>query len=198
MDEFDPAELLSRVRAGDVDAWAQLTGRYSDLLWAVARSLNMIEADAADAVQTSWLRLLENLDTVREPDRIGAWLATIVRRECLSIHRRSARLQIGTPDDAAAWDGIVAVADPLDDALLRDERDAALWRALSRLRPGCRRLVRVLMADPPPTYAEIAAALDIPVGSIGPTRQRCLQCLRGLLDADDLFDGSPSTDARMR
>src|SRR4051794_39232406 len=180
MDEFDPAELLSRVRAGDVDAWAQLTGRYSDLLWAVARSLNMIEADAADAVQTSWLRLLENLDTVREPDRIGAWLATIVRRECLSIHRRSARLQIGTPDDAAAWDGIVAVADPLDDALLRDERDAALWRALSRLRPGCRRLVRVLMADPPPTYAEIAAALDIPVGSIGPTRERGFECPPGL------------------
>lgn len=77
------------------------------------------------------------------------------------------------------------MTDPLDGALLRDERDAALWRAYAHLRPACRRLLRVLMADPPPSYAEVSAALDIAVGSIGPTRQRCLHCLRDLLLAED-------------
>jgi RNA polymerase sigma factor (sigma-70 family) len=198
MDEFDPAELLRRIQGGDAAAWDELTGRYTGLLWSVARSLGLHEADAADAVQTSWLRLLEHLDAIRRPDRLGAWLATTVRHESLTIHRRAARLQLGAPDEPAGWDAIVAVADPLEDGLLRDERDAALWHALGRLRPACRRLMRLLMADPPPSYAEIAAALDIPMGSIGPTRQRCFQCLRDLLDGDDLFDGAPHrpTDAR--
>ena len=153
----------------------------------------MNEADAADAVQTTWLRLVENIDDIREPDRLGAWLATIVRRECYTIHRRAVRLRLGGPVEPDGFDGIVGAADPLEEGLLRDERDAALWQALGRLRPACQRLLRVLMADPPPSYAEIAAALDIPVGSIGPTRQRCFQCLRDLLDEDDLFDESQPT-----
>ena len=147
----------------------------------------MSEADAADAVQTTWLRLVENLDDIRQADRLGQWLATIVRRECYTIHRRASRLRPGEPDRPDGWDGIADAADPLEGGLLRDERDAALWRAFGRLRPACQRLLRVLMADPAPSYAEVAAALDIRVGSIGPTRQRCLKCLRDLLD-DDLFD----------
>ncbi|WP_433040455.1 RNA polymerase sigma factor [Dactylosporangium sp. CS-033363] len=195
MDDFDPEETLGRIRAGDAAAWEELTGRYSNLLWSIARSLGMNEADAADVVQTSWLRLLEHLDGIRNPRRLGAWLATIVRHESLTIHRRAARLQVGAPDEPEGWDGVVAVADPLEDGLLRDERDAALWHALGLLRPTCQRLMRVLMADPPPSYAEIAAALDIPMGSIGPTRQRCFACLRELLDGD-LFDESRPADTR--
>jgi RNA polymerase sigma factor (sigma-70 family) len=193
MDDFDPAELLRRIRDGDATAWAALTERYSNLLWSVARSVKMNDADAADAVQTTWLRLLENVDDIRQPDRLGPWLATIVRRECYAIHRRAARLRLGEPAEPDGFDGIVGAADPLEEGLLRDERDAALWRALGRLRPACQRLLRVLMADPPPSYAEIAAALDVPIGSIGPTRQRCFQCLRDLLDEDELFDESQPT-----
>ena len=179
------ADLLSRVRDGDGDAWNALTDRYTNLLWSVARGLRMSDSDAADAVQTAWLRLLENLDTIRDPDRLGSWLATIVRRECYDIRRRAARVRPGEPDDGPA-----ETDDPLDFALLRDERDAALWRAVGGLRPPCRNLLRVLMADPPPSYHEVAAALDIPVGGIGPTRQRCLKCLRDLLLAEDaqIFD----------
>jgi RNA polymerase sigma factor (sigma-70 family) len=147
----------------------------------------MGDSDAADAVQTAWLRLVENLDSIREPDRLGSWLATIVRRECYDIRRRAARVRT---DDTEGWDK-PAFDDPLDGTLLRDERDAALWRGFGGLRPPCQRLLRVLMADPPPSYAEVAAGLDIPVGSIGPTRQRCLKCLRDLLLARDaqMFDG---------
>jgi RNA polymerase sigma factor (sigma-70 family) len=193
MDDLDSTELLRRVHDGDAVAWATLTDRYSNLLWSVARSLRMSEADAADAVQTAWLRLMENIDSIRRPDRLGPWLATIVRRECYTIHRRTSRFQPGGPDQPADWEEIGTDTDPLEEGLLRDERDAALWRALGGLRPNCQRLLRVMMADPPPSYAEIAAALDIPVGSIGPTRQRCFKCLRDLLDVD-LFDAATPTE----
>lgn len=186
-----PGDLLSRIRKGEMEAWVTLTDRYSNLLWSIARSLRMSDSDAADAVQTTWLRLVENLDSIRDPDRVGSWLATTVRRECYDISRRAARMRPGEPDSPDGWAGMEAPEDPLDGALLRDERDATLWRVFSRLRPLCRRLLRVLIADPAPSYLEIAAALDISVGSIGPTRQRCLKGLRSLLLAEDaqLLDG---------
>ncbi|MFI5842454.1 RNA polymerase sigma factor [Catenuloplanes sp. NPDC051500] len=191
--EDDIGALLARSRNGDADAWAALTARYTNLLWSIARGMRMSEPDAADAVQTTWLRLVERLDTIREPERLGSWLATILRRECIDMLRRSGRLKTTGPDD---WEDIGAVTDPLDDTVLRDERDAALWRAFGRLRPPCRRLLRALMADPPPSYTDVAAALDVPIGSIGPTRQRCLKCLRGLLDAGLFDDRGASTDLR--
>lgn len=172
------AELVVRVRSGDAAAWETLTDRFTNLLWSIARGLGLGEADAADAVQTTWLRLVENVHAIREPDRLGGWLATSVRRECYDILRRTARAKPAVPDGPDGWEGIADPADPLDFALLRDERDATLWNAVGTLRPACRRLLRVLMADPPPSYAEVSAALDIPVGSIGPTRSRCLGCLR--------------------
>jgi len=172
------SELVARVRKGDAAAWEALTDRYTNLLWSIARSLGLHEADAADAVQTTWLRLVENLDTIRDPDRLGSWLATSVRRECYDFYRRASRMRPGEPAGPDGLNGVADPADPLDSAMLRDERDAALWRAVGTLKPSCQRLLRVLMADPPPSYAEVAAALDMRVGSVGPTRQRCLTCLR--------------------
>jgi RNA polymerase sigma factor (sigma-70 family) len=138
--------------------------------------LRLGEADAADAVQTTWLRLVEHLDTLREPEHVGSWLATTVRRECLGILKRRARVVV-----TETWDGIPDQRDPLDSHLLRDERDTALWQAFRALDDRCRTLLRVLMADPPPSYAEVSAALVMPVGSIGPVRQRCLGKLRTIL-----------------
>ena len=196
MDELRIGELLARVRAGDASAWTTLTGRFTNLLWSIARGLRMNEPDAADAVQTTWLRLVENLDQIRDPERLGSWLATTVRRECYDISRRSARVQPGAPGPEG-WEQIEADDDPLDDALLRDERDAMLWRAFRGMRPQCQGLLRVLIAEPSPSYAEVSAALDIPIGSIGPTRQRCLKCLRDLLRAEEAdADGHTGGTAR--
>lgn len=184
----DIEELVARVRAGDRTAWAQLTDRYTGLLWAVTRSMRLTEEDAADAVQTTWLRVVERLDTLREPSRLGGWLATTVRREALAVLRRRARQ---VPTDG--WDDRSDGADPLDDALLRRERDTTLWRAFRSLDPPCQSLLRVLMADPPPSYQEAAAALGTPIGSIGPRRKRCLQKLRTVLTAEAHPSGAAGT-----
>jgi RNA polymerase sigma factor (sigma-70 family) len=176
--DVDTRDLVARARAGDQRAWEALTDRYTNLLWSVARGMRLSRADAADVVQTTWLRLVERLDTVREPEHLGAWLVTTARRECLATQRRGARVRMGLPD---AWPDPPAAADPLDAALLREERDAALWRAFGSLTARCQSLLRVLMADPPPSYDEVSAALDMPVGSIGPTRQRCLKSLREIM-----------------
>lgn len=183
---FGPDALLKRAGSGDQAAWNELVARHNNLLWAVARSHRLDPADAADAVQTTWLRLLEHIDRINDPSRLGGWLVTTVRRECLRILRRGNRERLN-PGDDVALDVVDELADPVDARMLLDERDAALWTAFSRMPERCQRLLRVLMASPPPSYEEVSGALDMPIGSIGPTRARCLSRLRDLLDGSGLF-----------
>ncbi len=143
-------------------------------MWSVARSHRLGDADAADVFQTTWLRLLENIDGLRNPDALSGWLATTARNESLRVLRRQAR-QIPTEDDKMPEEVVQA---DLGERLLTDERDAALWRAFATLSGRCQALLRMLASDPPPSYEDISSALGMPVGSIGPTRGRCLQHLR--------------------
>ncbi|HEY9474200.1 MAG TPA: sigma-70 family RNA polymerase sigma factor [Mycobacteriales bacterium] len=177
---FGTAALLKRAGSGDQDAWDELVSRHSGLLWAVARAYRLGQADAADAVQTTWLRLLEHLDRIHEPDRLGGWLVTTLRRECLSILRRARRERLNAGDDAAL--DVPDGSDPLDSHLLLLERDAALWQAFGCMPERCQRLLRALVASPPLSYDEVSTALGMPIGSIGPTRARCLHRLRILLE----------------
>lgn len=169
--------LVAAAAEGDTAAWEALVGRYGGLVWGVARALGLDAADAADVSQTAWLRLAEHLGRLREPERVGAWLAVTARREALRTRQRSERIVLDGwcgegPDDGG----------DLDTGLLRDERDALLWRTFSALSEPCKALLRVLMSDPPPSYVEVGEALDMPVGSIGPRRQRCLRALRKQID----------------
>ncbi len=170
--------LVDDVRAavgGDATAWCRLVERFSGLVWSVARSHGLGPADAADVSQTTWLRLAEHLHRVREPDRLGAWLATTARNESLGTRRRSARLVPGGFDFDLVEDEKTS---EVEANLLTEERDASLWRAFRSLPQQCQSLLRVLMADPAPTYAEVSQALGMPQGSIGPRRARCLERLR--------------------
>ncbi len=170
--------LLAAAAAGDADAWNELVDRFTGLLWATARAHRLAPNDAADVVQTTWLRLVENLGRIDDPERLPGWLATTARRECLAVLRRSQREPpVG---EERVFDAVPDQRPRLDAALLVSERDAALWRVFDQLTDRCRRLLRVLMADPAPAYADVAAALDMPIGSIGPTRARCLSSLREL------------------
>lgn len=180
------SSLVQEAAEGRSEAWGALVERYAGLVWSVARSFGLSSADAADVTQTTWLRLVERLDTIRDPDRVGAWLATTARNESLQTLRRAGR-QIPTDDEIRLEPREPASA-PVDAGLLTSERDAVLWRAVDELTDRCRRLLRVLMTDPAPSYEEAAAALDMPVGSIGPTRARCLERLRHLVEAAGLDD----------
>jgi RNA polymerase sigma factor (sigma-70 family) len=187
----DAATLVAAAAAGDPAAWETLVERYSGLMWAVARSFRLDSADAGDAVQTAWLRLLEHLDRIEDPERLPAWLATTTRRECLRLLRRGQR---EAPADDDTLGEVPDTAAPLDAGLLLAERDAALWRAFEQISDRCQGLLRVLMASPPPSYSAVSAALDMPIGSIGPTRQRCLDQLRRVVAADSALadPGAPA------
>ena len=177
-DVADVAEQLARAAAGSQDAWDAIVRRFERLVWAVARSYRLDPSDAADVVQTTWLRLVENLTRIQEPERLGAWLATTARREALRLARRAGREQLEADDSLAALPDATA---GVEESLLSSERDAIVLRAVRRLDERCQRLLRVLSASPPPRYDTVAEALGMPIGSSGPTRGRCLQRLRTAL-----------------
>lgn len=172
------ATLVEAASAGDRSAWNSLVEEFGSMIWAIARAHRLRDADAADVSQATWLALLQHITRLNNPAGIGAWLATTARRECLSVlHQGERRVLFG--DNCPEHES----QEPRPgDALLISERADALWRGFSRLRESDQALLRLLTADPRPPYREIAAALDMPIGSIGPTRQRALARLRELLD----------------
>lgn len=171
--------LVGSATAGDEAAWGSLVDRYANLVWAVARGHGLDQADAADVSQTVWLRLAEQLSGIREPERLGAWLATTARRECLRTLRRQERhLPV---DECLEWNCGPRVDDPGEE-LFSEERDSALWTAFEALSGNCKALLRALLADPAPSYAELSDTFEMPVGSIGPTRARCLDRLRDRIE----------------
>lgn len=178
------AALVIRVRdENDAEAWARLTERYTRLLWAIALSHGLTGGDAEDVVQTTWLRLVERIDGIREPARAGAWLATVARRESLrTVRRRRREVALERLPDPRPGDLTAGARPAPDPACLTAERERLrqVVAAFSALPERCRRLLRLLAAGPS-GYAEVAAALGIPVGSVGPTRGRCLATLDRLI-----------------
>jgi RNA polymerase sigma factor (sigma-70 family) len=172
-------EIISRAGDGDQAAWNAIVERFSGLVWSTIRAHRLGAAESADVAQSTWLRLVENLDRIQDPDRIGAWLATTARRECLRVIRSSKRELVS--DDE--WLFETDSGEQLDVSLLTRERDTALWRAFAAIEERCQALLRLVCAPEPPSYEEVSAALEIPVGAIGPTRARCLEKLRHQLDA---------------
>jgi RNA polymerase sigma factor (sigma-70 family) len=170
--------LLQLAAAGDRGAWSTLVERYEGLLWGIARSHRLDQSSASDVVQTTWLRLVEHAGDLRNPDALAGWLATTARNECLRVLRHQSR-QIPTEDDRMPEDTVP----PVDDArLVERERDQALWIAYAKLSARCQALLRMLGTDPAPSYEEVGAALGMAIGSIGPTRGRCLEALRRALE----------------
>lgn len=178
MDRGEVERLVRAAGGGDQAAFDHLVERFSGLVWAVVRGHRLSDADAQDVFQTTWLRLVEHLDRLRDPRAIGGWLATTARHESLRMLRHGQRVE---PSQAHDLDTIDLDLPEHGDALVGQERDRALWAALGDLDDRCERLVRMLAVDPPPTYQDVAVAMDMPIGSIGPTRGRCLTALRAIL-----------------
>jgi RNA polymerase sigma factor (sigma-70 family) len=172
-----PATLVRDALEGDQRAWEDLMAGYGGLLRAIARDFRLTREQAADAAQTTWMRLVENIGNVREPERLAGWLSSTMRRECIRMvnRRRGEHLT----DD---WSGPRFGHSPSPDvAVLRAERDRLLWSAVDQLPERQRLVLLALAAEPLPSYQQVAATLSMAVGSIGPTRQRALRRVRQLL-----------------
>lgn len=170
-------ELVAAAGRGDGTAWDLLVERYAGLVVAIARSFRLSEADVADVSQTVWLRLVESLGTLREPQALPGWLGTSARRECLAVLRRLRRErptdQLDEPET-----GLDAETAPPDTRLLREEQALALRLAFAELPEHCRDLLSLLLTDPPTSYSEISDLLGVSKGCVGPNRSRCLDRLR--------------------
>jgi RNA polymerase sigma factor (sigma-70 family) len=170
-------ELLSRVIAGDERAWDEVVDRYAGLVWSVARSYRLSSAATDDVVQTVWLRLAEHCSRIRQPERLASWLATTTRNEALRVIRGNNRL---TPQ--AALDELPELTAPsVEERVSDDVTLRAVLQAFAELSPADQQLMRLLCAVPPLDYQTIAEMLGRPIGSIGPTRARCLERLKKLL-----------------
>ncbi|HTX27052.1 MAG TPA: sigma-70 family RNA polymerase sigma factor [Streptosporangiaceae bacterium] len=168
--------LVDRAAGSDPSAWNEIVDRYAPLVWSICTRYQLSRQDAEDVGQTVWLLLVEQLGKLREPAALPGWLATTTARECLraaTAARKSERLGTRLDDSMQFVDDAM-----IEEEVLTAERNAGLRAAFATLPPRCRHLLALLLADPPPSYAEISATLDIPVGSIGPQRGRCLGRLR--------------------
>jgi RNA polymerase sigma factor (sigma-70 family) len=181
LDGSGVATLVRRASDGDHQAWERLVDQFARLIWSITADFKLGESDAADVAQTTWLRLLEHIDRIEHPDRVGSWLAATARNECLRNLAARKRVVLGQEDSELT--PIAAYEPEIDEGILAGERAQVVRDALARLPRRWQRLLEMLMADPPVPYHEISDQLGLPIGSIGPTRGRCLARLRVLLQA---------------
>ncbi|WP_449062293.1 RNA polymerase sigma factor [Planomonospora algeriensis] len=170
---------IEAVLAGDQDAWDVVVKRFGPLVWSVVRAHGLSAADASDIVQGTWLRFLESLSGIRDPERIASWLCTTARREAALLLRRSRGEQL-TAEPVEPADPTGHSADPVLAVLAADE-GRRLWRAVESMDEPCRSLFRLMATAPDAGVRQLAGRLGMPTGSYGPTRRRCLDRLRSLL-----------------
>lgn len=177
------AELLRRLGHGDSAAWKEIVHRYGAAVFATVRSFRLQDADALDAVQTTWLHLIEHADQIRHPERLGGWLVITARRACLRILRQP------KPSPYQFDMAAETVADPFpgpEQRVIDADSTRRLWNVVAELSPRRQALLRVLFRQDFRRYADAACIAGIPVGGIGPTRARALAQLRGRLDQHGL------------
>ncbi len=184
------ADLFSRWRAGEARAMDELVRLMTPVLWHVVRAYGLDHALAQDVVQTTWLTLMRRHETILEPRAVSGWLTTCARREAWRVGRLQRRAD---PVEQEQLEPRLPVAESAEDSAVDRDDAARLWRAVGTLNERCQRLLRIVAFDDRPDYARIAQDLSMPVGSIGPTRQRCLGKLRVALHGaqDETSGGMP-------
>jgi RNA polymerase sigma factor (sigma-70 family) len=177
-DDPSVVALVARAAGSDEDAWQELVDRYAQLVWSICVRYQLSSADIEDVGQTVWLGLAEQLGKLPESDALPRWLATTTQRECVRVLKARHKYEVfGTDSDG----GLPLEDDPamIEEEIIRAERNALLRAAFAGLPEDGRRLLTLLISDPPLSYAEIGDILGMPPESIGPARQRCLDRLRG-------------------
>jgi len=186
-DDSPVPDLVERAAAGDAGAWDELVERYAPLVLSVVRRHRLQAADGEDVVQTLWLRLVEHLPDLRDPRALPGWIVSTASHECLRVLRLNRRVrpfdpldQVDAPGpaDPRREDGSAPVEAEVILEMAAASRHEALLSAFADLPESQRRLLLLLVTDPPLTYAEISARLGVPIGSIGPSRARALERIR--------------------
>lgn len=180
--QLSDTDLISACKDGEEAAWDALVGRYERLVYTIPFRYGLTPTEVSDVFQSVWLALLRNLGTLRQPERIAAWLVTTTRRECWE-HRRGGNYTKAISTDLDSQLVKARSKEPTPDELVSTyERHEELRMAMQNLDPRCRRLLNLLYFDSSiPSYADVAAMLSMPIGSIGPLRARCLIKLRKIL-----------------
>ena len=171
--EVTHGELLKRAIAGNQGAWNDLVDRFGQMVWSVARSFRLDEATAKDVAQTVWMKLIENADRLDDPEKLPGWLATTTRREAIRISKMRDRM-IPTEFEYDVEDE----APSLETLLVEKEEHQLVLLAFRKLSEGCQQLLRLLTVEPALSYEEISEATGRPIGSLGPTRSRCIERLK--------------------
>jgi RNA polymerase sigma factor (sigma-70 family) len=173
---YDAAtDAFRRWRTGEDAALDELVRVMSPVLWHVVRATGLDREATEDVVQNTWLTLVKSADSVRDPQAITRWLCTAARREAWRVSKASTRTR---PVEDEVLDARMPLqTSPEAEAVTNDE-NSLLWQALGRLPERCQKLLRIVAWEPRPDYTSVAAGLQMPVGSIGPTRRRCLDKLR--------------------
>jgi RNA polymerase sigma factor (sigma-70 family) len=168
-------EEFRRWRAGDESAFDDLVRLMSPVLWHVVRACGLERGAAEDVVQNTWLSLVRSADSVRDPQAITRWLCTAARREAWRVSKTATRTR---PVEDEVLDARMPAQTSPEAEVVTNDENSALWHALGRLPERCQKLLRIVAWEPRPDYSSVAAGLQMPVGSIGPTRRRCLDKLR--------------------
>jgi RNA polymerase sigma factor (sigma-70 family) len=194
MDSAEVTVLIHRAAEGDRAAWHAIVDEYAGLVWSVVRGFRLGDAQAADAVQTTWLRLIEHVAAIRDPECLPGWLRTTTRRVCLETIRSAGREHPVAEhwEDARPASHRPDAEDGPESCSIRQEQQRLVRAALAALPERHQVLLSLLVASPPVSYEEISEQLGMPIGSIGPTRARILARLREALAAQDLFDRAVS------
>ena len=172
------ADLLSAARTGSDDALGQIVNELSPLLWQVARSAGLSQGDAEDVLQTVWMRLITHLDGIHDAGALTGWLVTTTKREAWRV-RAASRKQL--PVDQDVFADLPNKGPGSEEQVILEDQRRELWAAIGMLSRRCQELLRIMAFAPRSDYATVAAALGMRIGSIGPTRGRCLAKLRALL-----------------
>ncbi|MEW1691674.1 RNA polymerase sigma factor [Streptomyces sp. NPDC091265] len=178
------AEILAGCERGEQAAWDEMVDRFGRLIWSVIRGYRMNDVDAEDVRQLTWFRLVQNVSRIRDPERVGDWLATVARRESIKVVTRGKRLvMVG---DSETLEGLSGHHESPEQITLRAYRKEEVLQAIGTLSEQCRGVLRLALEDPPASYEEISSTLSMTVGSVGPIRTRCLRRLRrALSDTED-------------
>jgi RNA polymerase sigma factor (sigma-70 family) len=190
-DGADVSDLVAAALGGDEGAWSNLIARYATLVYAVVLRHRLFGADADDVSQIVWLRLIEHLRDLREPRALPMWLVVTTRNECLRLINDKRRMQPRDPLTDCP-ETMAELPEP-DEAIMRQERREVLLAAIAALPERQRDLLLLLIRNPEMSYAEAGRRLDMPVGSIGPTRARALERLRAAPSVAALFAAAPTT-----